>query len=81
MTTMEIYKKLQPIVKNYIPEDLSEDDITMDSDLTQELDISSAYFIDIILDIEDAFDLEFDNDEIGNLQTIKDVVEIIQKKS
>ena len=80
MTSTDIYAKLQPIIKNYLPEDVSENEITLESDLSQELNISSAYFIDIILDIEDAFEIQFENDEIESFQTVKEVIEAIQKK-
>lgn len=80
MALEEIYNKLQPIIKNYLPEDVSEDAITLESDLSQELNISSAYFVDIILDIEDAFDIQFENEEIESFQTVKEVIEVIQNK-
>ncbi len=36
MTTEEIYVKILPIVKNYLPEDVGGDEINPDSDLTGE---------------------------------------------
>lgn len=80
MSSTDIYNKLRPIIQNYLPDDVSEADITMESDLAQELNISSAYFVDIILDIEDAFDIEFQNEEIENFQTVGDAVNVIKSK-
>ncbi|MCB0467697.1 MAG: acyl carrier protein, partial [Aequorivita sp.] len=57
MTSEEIYVQIQPIIKAYLPEDVSAEDINPDSDLTRELNINSAHLVDIILDIEDAFNI------------------------
>ncbi len=80
MTTEEIYAQLKPIVTTYLPEDVSESDITLDSDLTRELNINSAHLVDVVLDVEDAFDIEFDNADMERLRTLNDAVAIIQKK-
>ena len=39
MTTEQIYGKLLPIIKTYLPEDVPEEAITPDKDLTGELNI------------------------------------------
>jgi len=80
MTTEDIYAKLLPIVKAYLPEDVDENDIKPDSDLTGELNINSAHLVDIVLDVEDAFDVEFANEDMESLRTMNDAITIIQKK-
>lgn len=80
MTSEEIYSKLQPIIKIYLPEDVSHNDINRDSDLTQELNINSAHLVDIVLDVEDAFDIEFANEDMEQLRTVNDAIGIITKK-
>lgn len=80
MTTEEIYAQLVPIVKTYLPEDVSASDINPDSDLTRELNINSAHLVDVVLDVEDAFDIAFDNADMERLRTLNDAIAIIQKK-
>jgi len=80
MTSEEIYAKILPIVKAYLPEDVSEDAINPDSDLTRELNINSAHLVDVVLDVEDAFDVEFANEDMESLRTLNDAIGIIQKK-
>ena len=80
MTSEEIYAKILPIVKAYLPEDVSEDAINPDSDLTRELNINSAHLVDIVLDVEDAFNVEFANEDMESLRTLNDAIGIIQKK-
>lgn len=81
MTSEEIYAQLEPIIKTYLPEDVSSQQINLNSDLTKELNINSAYLVDIILDIEDAFDIEFKNDDMEKLRTVNDTIAIIKLKT
>lgn len=80
MTTEEIYVKILPIVKNYLPEDVGGDEINPDSDLTGELNINSAHLVDIVLDVEDEFNIEFANEDMETLRTLNDAIAIIHKK-
>ena len=80
MTSEEIYSKLEPIIKTYLPEDVSAKEININSDLTRELNINSAHLVDIVLDIEDAFDIEFKNEDMEKLRSIKDAISLIQAK-
>ena len=80
MTSEEIYVQIQPIIKAYLPEDVSAEDINPDSDLTRELNINSAHLVDIILDIEDAFNIEFKNEDMEKLRNVNDAILLIQQK-
>lgn len=81
MNSEEIYIKLEPIIKSYLPEDVAASEINRDSDLTRELNINSAHLVDIVLDIEDAFDVEFKNDDLEKLRNVNDVISLIQEKT
>lgn len=80
MTSEEIYTKLQTIIKPYLPEDISADEINKNSDLTRELNINSAYLVDIVLDIEDVFNIEFKNEDMEKLRCISDAISLIHSK-
>ncbi len=76
----ERYQKLIEIIKVYLPEDVSADDITMDSHFINELNINSANLVDIVLDVEDAFDIMLENEDMDQMQTVKDALVIIDTK-
>ena len=76
----EHYKKLREIIKVYLPEDVSVDDITEDSHFIKELNINSANLVDIVLDVEDAFDIMLENEDMDQMQTVKDALVIIDTK-
>lgn len=81
MNKETIYSKLQTIISAYLPEDVSPDTINLHSDLTKELNINSSHLVDIVLDVEDAFDIALSNDDMEKLRTIEDVIHIIQNKT
>ncbi len=80
MTKEEILNQLKPIVAIYLPEDVSKEEIKPESDLTMELNINSAHLVDIVLDVEDHFDVAFANEDMESLRTVSDAVEIIYGK-
>ncbi len=80
MNEETIYSKLQTIISAYLPEDVSHDNINLHSDLTRELNINSSHLVDIVLDVEDIFDIALNNEDMEQLRTIQDVIDIIQKK-
>jgi acyl carrier protein len=81
MTDNEIFKKLKPIIAAYLPEDVSEENIKPESDLTQGLNINSSHLVDIVLDVEDTFDIALSNDDMENLRTVSDAIAIIRGKT
>ena len=80
MTSEEIYAQLLPIITAYLPIDVDASNINKDSDLTKELNINSAHLIDVVLDVEDTFNLELTNSDIESLRTVNDAIIIIQNK-
>ena len=76
----ERYQKLTDIIKIYLPEDVSVDAITEDSHFINELNINSANLVDIVLDVEDVFDIMLENEDMDQMQTVKDALIIIDTK-
>ncbi len=80
MTKEERYKKLREIIKPYLPEEIPVDAIKPDSHLINELNINSANLVDIVLDVEDAFDITLENEDMDDMQTVGDALNIIEAK-
>jgi len=80
MNTEEQYQKLKEIVKVYLPEDVSVDAITMESHFINELNINSANLVDIVLDVEDAFDIQLENEDMDGMATVQDALRIVATK-
>lgn len=80
MSRKERYQKLKEIIKIYLPEDVSVTEITEESHFIKELNINSANLVDIVLDVEDAFDITLENEDMDTMRTVKDALQIIQDK-
>ena len=80
MQEKDLYQKLKEIIQTYLPDDVSVNDITSESNFTQELNINSANLVDIVLDVEDAFDIMLENEDMDGMQTVKDALLIIDTK-
>ncbi len=74
------YQKLKEIIKIYLPEDVSIEAVTEESHFINELNINSANLVDIVLDVEDAFDIQLENEDMDEMATVKDALGIIEKK-
>ncbi|MFS4415167.1 acyl carrier protein [Maribacter sp. 2307ULW6-5] len=80
MQKEERYKALEAIIKVYLPEDVGVDQIGPDSHFLQELNINSAHLVDIVLDVEDAFNIRLENEDMDQMQTVRDALAIIDRK-
>lgn len=80
MTKEDIYLKLKSIIQIYLPEDVSVDTIQGNSHLINELNINSSHLVDIVLDVEDAFNIEIKDEELEAMDTVATAIAIIDKK-
>lgn len=46
-----------------------------------DLDIDSIDMLDFIMVVEDKYDIEFDEDELDEIQTLGDIAELIESKN
>lgn len=76
-----IIEKLTEIIKPYVQDQEAFANINEDTDLLQDLKINSAHLVDIILDTEEAFDIEIDDESAEKMLTVKDAVDIIGEKA
>ena len=80
MKKEERYEDLLTIIKPYLPEDISIDQVTPSSHFVEELNINSAHLVDIVLDVEDKFNIILENEDIDQMQTVDNAIELIEKK-
>ena len=61
--------------------DVDEDKITADTDLQEDLGADSLDVVDLIMSIEDEFDVEVPDEEIENIKTVGALVSYIEANS
>lgn len=76
----KLINDLKEIVKPYIQNQEAFDSINEDTDFINDLKINSANLVDVILDIEDKYDIEIDNDSMDKMLNVKASLEVIQEK-
>lgn len=81
MSQQEITEKLKTIIAVYVEDKTALEGINGKTNLLNDLDINSANLVDIIIDVEDAFDIEIDDDSAEKMLTVKDAVEVVSSKT
>jgi acyl carrier protein len=80
MTIEEIKQKTEDVVLNLLP-DISSEELTEDTDIFG-LGLDSINAMTLVFNLQDAFDIQFESDEISfeNFRTVADIVELIKTK-
>ena len=80
MNKEELIQKLKKIVEPYVQDEQAYQNLSEDSDFINDLKINSANLVDVVLDVEDEFNIEIDNESMEQMHSVKNAVEIIQTK-
>lgn len=75
-----VYLKLKEIIKPYLPEDVDPNLIEADSHLVHDLNINSTHLVDIVLDVEDTFDITIEDTELVQMDTVSQAISLINSK-
>ena len=80
MTREELITLVQKIVKPYIQDQEAFNNLSEETDFINDLKINSANLVDVILDVEDEFNIEIDNNSMDKMLSVKAALDIIQTK-
>jgi len=80
MTNAELIVSLKQIVQPYVQDQEAFAQLSEETNFIYDLKINSANLVDIILDVEDAFDIEIEDDAMDQMLTVKAAIAIIQAK-
>ena len=80
MKQEEILYCLKQIVAPYVQNDDAFQEVSGKTDFLRDLEINSANLVDIILDVEDEFDIAIDNESMDRMVTVQDAVRLIETK-
>jgi len=76
----QLLSDLKEIVKPYIQNQEAFENLAESTDFINDLKINSANLVDIVLDIEDKFDIEIDNDSMDQMLNVRAAIKIIEEK-
>ena len=80
MTREEIFTKVVEIIRPYVKNPESLDAVDDATNILQDLKVNSARLVDIILNFEDEFDIEVEDEDADAVNTVGDAVGLIQGK-
>ena len=72
------FEKLKKIIAEVL--NVEEEEISMETTFVDDLGADSLDVFQIIMGIEEEFDIEIDNEEAEKITTVQDAVDQIQKK-
>ncbi len=61
--------------------DVEEDSITLETDMQDDLGADSLDVVDLLMSIEDEFEIEIPDEEIENIRTVGELVNYIESNS
>ncbi|WP_226065112.1 acyl carrier protein [Kaistella polysaccharea] len=80
MNKEEAIQKLKEIVKPYVKNEDALANINENTDFINDLNINSANLVDVILDVEEVFDIEIDADSMEKMRDVKSALAVIEEK-
>ena len=80
MNKEELIAKLKPIIAPYVQDEEAFKNLSEDTDFVNDLKINSANLVDIILDIEDEFDIRLENEDMEQMLNVKSAMDIVTQK-
>lgn len=73
-----VFEKVRQIISDQF--NMSEDEITLSTSFTDDLNADSLDVFQVIMAIEEEFEMEISNDEAEKVSTVSDVVEYIKQE-
>lgn len=80
MTQENLIEKLKKLVKPYVQDEDAFNNLTEETKFLSDLKINSANLVDIVLDVEDEFDIRIENEEMEQMVSVQAAMDIISSK-
>ena len=71
-----IFDKVKDILVDQL--DCEEDKVTMEASITDDLGADSLDIVDLVMSLEEEFDVEIPDDQVENIKTVGDIVKYIE---
>lgn len=73
-----VFEKIKDIIVEQL--DVEDDAVTMEASITEDLGADSLDVVDLVMSIEESFDVEIPDEEVENIKTVGDIVKYIENK-
>lgn len=72
-----VFEKVRAIICDQL--ELDEDVVTLEAVLLEDLGADSIDLADLVMTLEDEFDMEVSDEELENIRTVADIVKFIEE--
>lgn len=76
----EVFEKVVKILTPYVKNQEALDAVSLETHILDDLKVNSARLVDVVLEFEDAFDIEIADDDVDSVETVGNAVELIESK-
>jgi len=76
---MSIEQKVREIIAKQLEKDVSE--VTLEKTFIDDLEADSLDIVEMVMEMEEEFEIEIPDEEAEKIRTVKDAVNYIQKKT
>lgn len=80
MNKQELIATLKTIITPYAQDEAALENLSEDTDFIKDLKINSANLVDLVLDLEEQFDIEIDNDSMAKMLNVSSSIAVIETK-
>lgn len=80
MTRQEVFDKVVAIIGPFAKDEEAFAKVSEDTNILTDLKVNSARLVDVILDFEDEFDIEVEDEDADSVNTVGDAVNLIMDK-
>ena len=80
MNKQETIENLKTIIKPYIKNEIAFENLNEQTDFINDLKINSANLVDVVLDIEEQFEIIIDNESMEKMLNVQAALDIIETK-
>lgn len=72
-----VFDKVKDIIVEQL--DVEEDLVKMDASITDDLGADSLDVVDLVMSLEEEFDIEIPDEQVENVKTVGDIVKFIEE--
>ncbi len=80
MNQTEVFDRVVKILTPYVKNQKALEGASLATHILDDLKVNSARLVDVVLEFEDAFDIEIDDDDVDKVETVGNAVELIEAK-
>ncbi|MBQ8121602.1 MAG: acyl carrier protein [Ruminococcus sp.] len=73
-----VFDKIKSIIVDQL--DADENEVTMEANIQDDLGADSLDVVDLVMSIEENFDIEIPDEDVENIKTVGDIVKYIESK-